>query len=558
MSYHRTWLWQTDSWCGNRVASSIIKQKTKKKPNRFFIFNMGLLKLGSIYKSRQKTKEKQAPLQPLKIELESPLRISTLPTKSPVSTVVAEQQAPAGSGSLLDDIFSELNSKPFAVAPVKEDYQDDASLAMALAQSLYLEESQDDKHTHNREDSSLSTSIFASLLSPSLSTYSSTTTTPGSAAASLGRSNQSVSSPTLATSSRSIMETHQQQVPQMPPPKPSPAVLDSDLSDSDEVSDSDGHLSDASGPRRTKGMQPIMARRTQDHRLMVQRKIDRWTDRVDADATLVETNESMIARMKDRHRQQFKMAAMRSQQQQQQQQFQQPPMMAPLPPPIVGGVNMIPPFVMPMVVPPYQGRVYNNAPEYADPINVMAYPSMPTLTSPIEPPRPRYARSSVPASPVLTAESAGSVSSPSSTHSSQQPASTPSLTPASEPVQQSQVAPEADADDEEEDDRPVIEKRKSRRSLRKEPRENHVDRKDEGPVEMAPKKEKQQKQHQQQQYEWERMQAYQRDQHKKYGQPQMPRSMTSPLSPSDMHYYDRSIQSQTQAHSNYPYPPSMR
>jgi hypothetical protein len=106
-------------------------------------------------------------------------------------------------------------------------------------------------------------------------------------------------------------------------------VLDSDVSDSDEDSQNDSEddnsqlLNSDGNQRMTKGVRPIMERRAQDNRLLVQRKIDNWANRVDPEANRVESNESMINRMKDRHRNQVKLAALRQQQQDQQQQQQQ-------------------------------------------------------------------------------------------------------------------------------------------------------------------------------------------------------------------------------------------
>lgn len=90
-------------------------------------------------------------------------------------------------------------------------------------------------------------------------------------------------------------------------------VLDSDISDSDEEHSEESEDDSVAGGRITKGVQPIMERRTQDNRLLVQRKIDNWSNRVDPEANRADANESMIARMKDRHRNQVKMAALRQQ-----------------------------------------------------------------------------------------------------------------------------------------------------------------------------------------------------------------------------------------------------
>ncbi|KAI8977626.1 hypothetical protein BDF20DRAFT_875912 [Mycotypha africana] len=127
-------------------------------------------------------------------------------------------------------------------------------------------------------------------------------------------------------------------------------VLDSDISSSSSSSDEDDEddekedkvgkiqqptLSDetfsqisherhgqASLSQIPKGVRPIMERRdaTKHHRLFIQRKVDSWANKIDAESQRIEANEAVIQRMRDRHRFQVKMAALRQQQQQQQQQ----------------------------------------------------------------------------------------------------------------------------------------------------------------------------------------------------------------------------------------------
>lgn len=151
----------------------------------------------------------------------------------------------------------------------------------------------------DNNDSSLSSSMFDSILNKN--TTSTTTTSTPSSGEKAAAVTPTVASPSYITQ----------------------VVLDSDISDSDEESknseDSEEYdLSNIHGKtqRRTKGVRPIMERRTQDNRLLVQRKIDNWSNRVDPESNRVESNESMIERMKDRHRNQVKMAALRNQQQQ--------------------------------------------------------------------------------------------------------------------------------------------------------------------------------------------------------------------------------------------------
>lgn len=143
----------------------------------------------------------------------------------------------------------------------------------------------------DNSNSSLSTSMFDSILNKSSSTSTSTPTT-------------------APVTSTFTLSNHVSQV-----------VLDSDISDSDEDSrnsdDSEDENLKGKAHRMTKGVRPIMERRTPDNPVLVQRKIDNWSNRVDSEANTVESNESMISRMKDRHRNQVKLAALRNQQQQQ-------------------------------------------------------------------------------------------------------------------------------------------------------------------------------------------------------------------------------------------------
>lgn len=74
---------------------------------------MGLLKLGSIYKKKNK-KESFAPPLPTKQE---PVALSLnlkLDNSSSIGKHNNNPTMPAGSGSLFDDIFAELGTKPAA------------------------------------------------------------------------------------------------------------------------------------------------------------------------------------------------------------------------------------------------------------------------------------------------------------------------------------------------------------------------------------------------------------------------------------------------------------
>ncbi|KAG2210857.1 hypothetical protein INT47_000011 [Mucor saturninus] len=318
---------------------------------------MGLLKLGSIYKKKNK-KESSVPPVPTKqappaaldlnLNLNSSSSVGTSNFNNPTTT-------PAGSGSLFDDIFAELGTKPAAAtsaaspvelttgpkpaAKVAKEYSvldNDFSLALALSQQLEIEQDNTKGTTgptkqgnnngqkkinsnvtpsyllggdsiysnylkglsalddnHNNNSSSLSSSMFDSILGKPTSTSTITTNTAP-----------------VAPTSTFASSNHVSQV-----------VLDSDISDSDEDSkvsdDSEDENHKGRRHRMTKGARPIMERRTPDNPVLVQRKIDNWSNRVDSEANTVESNESMISRMKDRHRNQVKLAALRNQQQQQ-------------------------------------------------------------------------------------------------------------------------------------------------------------------------------------------------------------------------------------------------
>lgn len=141
----------------------------------------------------------------------------------------------------------------------------------------------------DNNSSSLSSSMFDSILSKPTSTSTSTSTP--------------TATPAATTTSTFALSNHVSQV-----------VLDSDISDSDEDSKVSDNSEDENHKgkrhRMTKGVRPIMERRTPDNPVLVQRKID-------SEANTVESHESIISRMKDRHRNQVKLAALRNQQQQQ-------------------------------------------------------------------------------------------------------------------------------------------------------------------------------------------------------------------------------------------------
>ncbi|KAI9267627.1 hypothetical protein EDC94DRAFT_601493 [Helicostylum pulchrum] len=354
---------------------------------------MGLLKLKSIYKKKSK-KEVHTPAlpskpEPLSLELNLHSSIDT-PVTSPLSSDI-NNTVPAGSGSLFDDIFAELGTtKP--TKPKETVLDNDFSLALALSQQLEIDQDSTTRMTGTTKignkpppkiekkandvkpptfllggdsiysnylrglsaldtseppsSSSLSTSMFDSILNKSTTTATSGFISPP------------VTSPTTTTTP----SNHVTQV-----------VLDSDISDSDDSKLSDDSDEESnmqrSRQRMTKGVRPIMERRTQDNRVLVQRRVDNWSNRVDPEQNTAELNESMIERMKDRHRNQVKMAALRNQQQYQDEynypqhmvpQSYVPPAMMALPP---NGVLQHPGLLMDPV------QMYYPPPVAAPPLN---------------------------------------------------------------------------------------------------------------------------------------------------------------------------------------------
>lgn len=85
---------------------------------------MGLLKLGSLYKKKSKKDTSPPPvpapvapkLEPISLELNLGLNNSSIHDTNTIATTTLPQQqrnintTPAGSGSLFDDIFSELTT----------------------------------------------------------------------------------------------------------------------------------------------------------------------------------------------------------------------------------------------------------------------------------------------------------------------------------------------------------------------------------------------------------------------------------------------------------------
>ncbi|KAG2232343.1 hypothetical protein INT48_002292 [Thamnidium elegans] len=346
---------------------------------------MGLLKLGSIYKKKSK-KEVHVPAlpskpEPLSLELNLHNSIDT-PVTSPLSSDI-NNTVPAGSGSLFDDIFAELGTKP--TKPKETVMDNDFSLALALSQQLEIDQDNTTRMTGPTKTGNKPSkvekkandvkppafllggdSIYSNYLR-GLSALDNTEPSSSSLSTSMFDSILNKSTPTTATSGFISPPVTSPTTPSSHTPV---VVLDSDISDSDDSKLSDDSDEESNMQRNrqrmTKGVRPIMERRTQDNRVLVQRKVDNWTNRVDPEQHTAELNESMIERMKDRHRTQVKMAALRNQQQYQDE-FNYPP------PP----QHMVPqPYVPPamMALPP--NGVLQHPGLLMDPVQ-MYYPAAP-------------------------------------------------------------------------------------------------------------------------------------------------------------------------------------
>ncbi|ORZ23160.1 hypothetical protein BCR42DRAFT_446871 [Absidia repens] len=279
---------------------------------------------------------------------------------------------PNAGASLLDDIFSELNQNQ--ASPHQDSLKADISLAFALSQQLQLDTTPSQQQQPQQQqtlqpqvkelsasntlfgqDSIYSSyindlqredgdqSMFASLLQP----------IPGST---LGSSTNTAISPLTLNRSTPISGTAAitaTATTAKKDPLPTQIVLDSDVSgtedddDDDQTSGGEETNSAEGKQRRTLGACPIMERRPHDHRLNVARNVDRWADHVEEN--VVESNQSMLNRMKDRHRQQVKLQAMRQQQQKHQKHQQQqafPPTNMMYPNAAMGSMMMPPPTGM--------------------------------------------------------------------------------------------------------------------------------------------------------------------------------------------------------------------
>ncbi|KAI8384894.1 uncharacterized protein BYT42DRAFT_544717 [Radiomyces spectabilis] len=458
---------------------------------------MGLLKFGSLYKSRNRRDKSQpttasspdvnssstdaSPPSLPKLDLsKSPLSHSSSdqPSSDQPSTPVdtwkpANRNKDSNSNTLLDDIFLELNK------PHDQELHNDLLLANALSEQLALSKENQPRHASPPTPTSGSKMESKTMDSAFLATdniYSSYLRALQSQEepAATDTSSTSMFAHLLSGNNSSTSAQSQSQTPlsiTSPLPntnntkaeKPKPAtqiVLDSDVSDSDDA-ESD-HSSDDEDPgkaRRTAGVLPIMERRPVNHRLALHRKIDAWANRVDPKANQIESNEAMIARMQERHRHQYKLM-----QQRQQGTLPRPidpyssrpmpsvvPMMTPVSPQLFSPPPPPPPHAMdmsPMMMTP----IHAMDPRMSLPVSpLVSPPPIPSSIVPTPFPRPaslssqrRRRRSPTSSSDV---HPASSVSASSSTCSS-----VPAMT-ARNSTAPSSVYPEADGEDDADDER---------------------------------------------------------------------------------------------------------
>ncbi|KAI8640692.1 hypothetical protein BD408DRAFT_483927 [Parasitella parasitica] len=321
---------------------------------------MGLLNLGGLYKKKsKKTETVPTPVtqvEPIVLKLDLDLNSSpSIPDINTIATTTLPQQqrnvsnsnAPAGSGSLFDDIFAELTTTSIAQVDQQDSMQNDISLAIALSQQLQLEEDNSTTVVTNTPKKKGGDSIYSNYSKKS-SALDGNNGQPNSAfSTSMFDNLLGSSSRDISTSSISAANTNNTKFRSTTLTVTTNVVLDSDISDPDEddsqneSQDGDRHLQNADRNQRvTKAVRPIMERKSQHDRLLVQHKADNWAIRVDPEANRVESNESVIHRMKDRHRNQVRLAALRQQQQDQQQYDMMPRHMVtqpygPLPPNVV-------------------------------------------------------------------------------------------------------------------------------------------------------------------------------------------------------------------------------
>ncbi|KAI8342447.1 hypothetical protein BC941DRAFT_412794 [Chlamydoabsidia padenii] len=339
---------------------------------------MGLLKKLPSFNKKTRNKTSERPPLPSSSTIEPPLPLkldfegesqqhlnvnnttnhlgqsNTVPTFTTPSSQTNETTT-TGAG-LFEDIFSELNRSP----PARDSLHDDISLAFALSEQLQLDSTPGQPQTKQWQTKEpVKSPVTSSSLFGKDSIYSSYLNglhQPEGEQSMFASLLQPL--PDHNTNSAPNRQASQNTTPTIKKePTATQIVLDSDISgteddDDDDDDDSGDDDDDETGgkQRRTLGACPIMERRPHDHRLNVSRKVDNWAEHIEEN--VVDSNQSMLNRMKDRHRQQVKLQALRQQQQKQQQQ-QQPfsPMVYPNTG-MVGSMMMTPNPMLCATVPP--------------------------------------------------------------------------------------------------------------------------------------------------------------------------------------------------------------
>lgn len=343
-----------------------------------------------------------------------------------LSLTLALSQHLDNHGSMATTSMTKTSNMPATTVAAAKPASDDPLFGPDSIYSSYLASlkvSTHDKQELQEQPAYESRSMFASLLQPLNSSTAPSSATTNAIGSSLLQSNTSTKSPSAE-------------------PVTTQKVLDSDVSDSEEDKSQESSDDEPDIPAIGKGMAPIMERRGPDHKLMVKRKVDSWRVNSNPEAELAELNQNMIERMKDRHRQQYKIAAIRQQQQQQMV-------------PGYGAVAMPPlsadgtPYMMPVTHPP--------APPHDMMMMQAAFATAPTVPpvpphmpmQPTQPPMPiptvsaetkTRSKQSVPTSPALS--SAGSAASTPAPRSSSSASSVSSAHHSSSDISNIRIAKE--------------------------------------------------------------------------------------------------------------------
>ncbi|ORZ21994.1 hypothetical protein BCR42DRAFT_160641 [Absidia repens] len=246
----------------------------------------------------------------VKAELhQQPLNVTPLNATVNVKTKSIESKVVPSTTSygLLDDIFTELNQASLS----RDSLQDNISLSFALSQHLQPSStSNQQQHQAKEASASSANTVTPSTLFGQDSIYSRYASKPE-------QDNKSQTSPlssnagvALPSCTNALSRGDNEKKNELG--TTTQTVLDSDVSGSDDDNDEDGDSeSEAWGTHQQSPVLdacPITERRRNDHRWNVTQHVDRYGNR------MVESNQTMLNRMKDRHRQQVKLQNIRQQQ----------------------------------------------------------------------------------------------------------------------------------------------------------------------------------------------------------------------------------------------------